>query len=163
MFPPCSPLELWRPCADQHALAPVTCLMAPLCGTAYVGTDTYDCCALFAVTTTWIPAASVAPTAWRDMCTFVRDKPHANIGTIGHVDHGKTTLTAAITKVPSLPVTKHHRVLTPLSPPLAPGFSPLRSLLRLVAPRSLPTLTLTRHLKRRLAALPSRPLTSSTR
>ena len=29
---------------------------------------------------------------------FVRDKPHVNIGTIGHVDHGKTTLTAAITK-----------------------------------------------------------------
>ena len=30
---------------------------------------------------------------------FKRDKPHCNIGTIGHVDHGKTTLTAAITKV----------------------------------------------------------------
>jgi len=30
---------------------------------------------------------------------FVRDKPHANVGTIGHIDHGKTTLTAAITKV----------------------------------------------------------------
>src|SRR6478672_81666 len=30
---------------------------------------------------------------------FDRNKPHANIGTIGHVDHGKTTLTAAITKV----------------------------------------------------------------
>jgi elongation factor Tu len=30
---------------------------------------------------------------------FVRDKPHLNVGTIGHVDHGKTTLTAAITKV----------------------------------------------------------------
>ena len=30
---------------------------------------------------------------------FVRDKPHCNIGTIGHVDHGKTSLTAAITKV----------------------------------------------------------------
>ena len=30
---------------------------------------------------------------------FVRNKPHCNIGTIGHVDHGKTTLTAAITKV----------------------------------------------------------------
>src|ERR1700712_3314184 len=33
---------------------------------------------------------------------FVRNKPHCNIGTIGHVDHGKTTLTAAITKVLSL-------------------------------------------------------------
>ena len=30
---------------------------------------------------------------------FVRSKPHCNIGTIGHVDHGKTTLTAAITNV----------------------------------------------------------------
>ena len=29
--------------------------------------------------------------------TFVRDKPHVNVGTIGHIDHGKTTLTAAIT------------------------------------------------------------------
>ena len=34
--------------------------------------------------------------------TFERTKPHANIGTIGHVDHGKTTLTAAITKVLAL-------------------------------------------------------------
>ena len=33
---------------------------------------------------------------------FVRTKPHVNIGTIGHVDHGKTTLTAAITKTLSL-------------------------------------------------------------
>ncbi|MCR4909496.1 MAG: elongation factor Tu, partial [Lachnospiraceae bacterium] len=30
---------------------------------------------------------------------FERTKPHVNIGTIGHVDHGKTTLTAAITSV----------------------------------------------------------------
>ena len=30
---------------------------------------------------------------------FQRTKPHCNIGTIGHIDHGKTTLTAAITKV----------------------------------------------------------------
>ena len=33
--------------------------------------------------------------------TFVRNKPHCNIGTIGHVDHGKTTLTAAITQTQS--------------------------------------------------------------
>ena len=33
---------------------------------------------------------------------FVRNKPHVNIGTIGHVDHGKTTTTAAITKWLSL-------------------------------------------------------------
>lgn len=31
--------------------------------------------------------------------TFVRSKPHVNVGTIGHVDHGKTTLTAAISKI----------------------------------------------------------------
>ncbi|CUS09735.1 unnamed protein product, partial [Tuber aestivum] len=34
----------------------------------------------------------------RSMATYERKKPHVNIGTIGHVDHGKTTLTAAITK-----------------------------------------------------------------
>ncbi len=34
--------------------------------------------------------------------TFIRDKPHVNIGTIGHVDHGKTSLTATITKVLAL-------------------------------------------------------------
>ena len=32
---------------------------------------------------------------------FERTKPHVNVGTIGHVDHGKTTLTAAITKTMS--------------------------------------------------------------
>ena len=31
------------------------------------------------------------------MANFERTKPHVNVGTIGHVDHGKTTLTAAIT------------------------------------------------------------------
>jgi elongation factor Tu len=34
---------------------------------------------------------------------FQRTKPHVNVGTIGHVDHGKTTLTAAITKVQGNP------------------------------------------------------------
>ncbi|MBP6786323.1 MAG: hypothetical protein KA170_01940, partial [Candidatus Promineofilum sp.] len=33
---------------------------------------------------------------------FQRGKPHVNIGTIGHIDHGKTTLTAAITKTLAL-------------------------------------------------------------
>src|SRR5438105_8382142 len=33
---------------------------------------------------------------------FVRNKPHVNVGTIGHIDHGKTSLTAAITKVLAL-------------------------------------------------------------
>lgn len=39
------------------------------------------------------------PTFVRSYAAFDRSKPHVNIGTIGHVDHGKTTLTAAITKV----------------------------------------------------------------
>jgi len=34
----------------------------------------------------------------RSFAKFVRDKPHLNVGTVGHIDHGKTTLTAAITK-----------------------------------------------------------------
>ena len=33
---------------------------------------------------------------------FERTKPHVNVGTIGHIDHGKTTLTAAITLIQSL-------------------------------------------------------------
>lgn len=41
----------------------------------------------------WTPVRTMA------IGVFQRDKPHLNIGTIGHVDHGKTTLTAAITKV----------------------------------------------------------------
>ncbi|MDP8254490.1 MAG: GTP-binding protein, partial [Candidatus Alcyoniella australis] len=32
---------------------------------------------------------------------YNRNKPHLNVGTIGHIDHGKTTLTSAITKVMS--------------------------------------------------------------
>ncbi|CAK4077339.1 unnamed protein product [Aphanomyces euteiches] len=44
-------------------------------------------------------ASRVTRHATRGMATFERTKPHLNVGTIGHVDHGKTTLTAAITKV----------------------------------------------------------------
>ena len=43
--------------------------------------------------------------------SFVRDKPHVNVGTIGHVDHGKTTLTAAMTK--ALGQTVNHNAVTP--------------------------------------------------
>src|ERR1700690_87979 len=39
---------------------------------------------------------------------FERNKPHLNIGTIGHIDHGKTTLTAAITKVLADQNSKNH-------------------------------------------------------
>ena len=41
---------------------------------------------------------------------FDRSKPHVNIGTIGHVDHGKTTLTAAISKVLSEKVAGNEQV-----------------------------------------------------
>src|SRR5438477_386831 len=48
------------------------------------------------------PAERLAHSFWRKSMSkakFERKKPHCNIGTIGHIDHGKTTLTAAITKV----------------------------------------------------------------
>lgn len=47
-----------------------------------------------------LPSLSLSTSTFRlQKEVFKRDKPHINIGTIGHVDHGKTTLTAAITKV----------------------------------------------------------------
>ena len=62
---------------------------------------------------------------------YERTKPHVNIGTIGHVDHGKTTLTAAITKVllkkarqtswttrPSIKHRKKERAVSPSIHPL---------------------------------------------
>jgi translation initiation factor IF-2 len=66
---------------------------------------------------------------------FTRTKPHVNVGTIGHVDHGKTTLTAAITTV------------------LAAKFGG--------QPR--PTTRSTRLLKKKHAASPSTPPTSNTK
>ncbi len=47
----------------------------------------------------WILSYISSRLAGFAMATFVRNKPHVNIGTIGHVDHGKTTLTSAITMV----------------------------------------------------------------
>ena len=68
--------------------------------------------AMAATTMAWAPAGMTvhATTVFAPLCVsaglskimaaaFQRTKPHVNIGTIGHVDHGKTTLTAAITKV----------------------------------------------------------------
>jgi translation elongation factor EF-Tu-like GTPase len=43
---------------------------------------------------------------------FERTKPHVNVGTIGHVDHGKTTLTAAIATVLSAKCTKRPTATT---------------------------------------------------
>jgi len=45
------------------------------------------------------PAITTLLASRRDLASYARTKPHLNIGTIGHIDHGKTTLTAAITKV----------------------------------------------------------------
>ena len=48
-----------------------------------------------------------------------RSKPHLNVGTIGHVDHGKTTLTAAITKVRN-----HDRLLRPCQLRISQSLTP---------------------------------------
>lgn len=47
----------------------------------------------------WSPTLAISARQYSEKRVFERNKPHCNIGTIGHVDHGKTTLTAAITKV----------------------------------------------------------------
>ena len=60
---------------------------------------------------------------------YERKKPHVNIGTIGHIDHGKTTLTAAITKIAGLKgsgsfttkstrLPKKRNVVSPSPPPM---------------------------------------------
>ena len=49
---------------------------------------------------------------------FERNKPHVNVGTIGHVDHGKTTLTAAITTILSKKGFAEAQALTTRSTPL---------------------------------------------
>ncbi|CAI9107918.1 OLC1v1007401C1 [Oldenlandia corymbosa var. corymbosa] len=67
----------------------------------------YSCCRGSVLSPSSSVSESVSPNEvssfpnpwWRSMATFTRTKPHVNVGTIGHVDHGKTTLTAAITKV----------------------------------------------------------------
>ena len=65
---------------------------------------------------------------------YVRTKPHVNIGTIGHVDHGKTTLTAAISKV------LHERLGPPRRRSVVSPSTPHTSSMR---PLSVTTLTLT--------------------
>ena len=52
---------------------------------------------------------------------FDRSKPHVNVGTMGHIDHGKTTLTAAITKVLSEAVEETLLLLKILTKPLKRG------------------------------------------
>ena len=87
---------------------------------------------------------------------FERSKPHVNIGTIGHIDHGKTTLTAAITKVLSK---NNPKVISARLTPLttlrksASAVSRLRSLTSSTKPRIATT---------RTWIAPATPITSRT-
>ena len=67
---------------------------------------------------------------------FERTKPHVNIGTIGHVDHGKTTLTAAITKVLAEKATLNSKTM--------PTSTKLRKNVNAVLPSTLHTLNMKR-------------------
>ena len=88
---------------------------------------------------------------------FERSKPHVNVGTMGHIDHGKTTLTAAITKV--LSEKNPNVVLHPLRPdrqgPRGEGSaaSPSRSPTSSTRPTSATT---------RTSTCPATPTTSRT-
>ncbi len=46
-----------------------------------------------------LPILKISQTPKFNFAKYIRDRPHINVGTIGHIDHGKTTLTSAITKV----------------------------------------------------------------
>ena len=82
---------------------------------------------------------------------FVRNKIHVNVGTIGHVDHGKTTLTAAITKVAlnrvlpnledmirSITLLKKRPVVLPLIP-LTSNTKPKNAIMRMSTAQATPT------------------------
>ena len=64
---------------------------------------------------------------------YERTKPHVNIGTIGHVDHGKTTLTAAISKV------LHEEYPMSTRPTTSTRSTPLRKSSSVVSPSTSPT------------------------
>jgi len=57
------------------------------------------CTMSFAMSSRAASRFAIGRSSVRRMATFERNKPHLNVGTVGHVDHGKTTLTAAISKV----------------------------------------------------------------
>ena len=69
---------------------------------------------------------------------FDRTKPHCNIGTIGHVDHGKTTLTAAISKVLSERVPGRESVVLPFLP-LTSSTRPRRDTMHTLTARAMLT------------------------
>jgi len=52
---------------------------------------------------------SISSRSYAEKKVYQRTKPHCNVGTIGHVDHGKTTLTAAITQGSQIIFTKNAR------------------------------------------------------
>jgi len=77
---------------------------------------------------------------------FERTKPHLNVGTIGHVDHGKTTLTAALTKVLSAKYGGETKAYDPRSasavlrsPPRTSSTSPRSATTRTSIARATPT------------------------
>ena len=76
---------------------------------------------------------------------FARTKPHVNVGTIGHVDHGKTSLTAAITKTLALQGQAQLRSFDSIdnAPEERGGASPLPSPTSSTRPRSATTPTST--------------------
>ena len=86
---------------------------------------------------------------------FERTKPHVNIGTIGHIDHGKTTLTAAITKylamkgalstptiLPSIRLPRSASVVSP-STPLTSSMRPRLVTMPTSTARATPTISRT--------------------
>ncbi|GHO44197.1 hypothetical protein KSX_23600 [Ktedonospora formicarum] len=76
---------------------------------------------------------------------FERTKPHVNVGTIGHIDHGKTTLTAAITKTLASAQLAKYTAFDQIdkAPKSASAVSPSRLLTWNTRPRSATTLTWT--------------------
>lgn len=72
--------------------------MSPVMSTLSLGLRLRPPC----ISSSLLRGSCYASSSLRAFATYVREKPHVNIGTIGHVDHGKTTLTAAITKVLSV-------------------------------------------------------------
>ena len=86
---------------------------------------------------------------------FDRSKPHVNVGTIGHVDHGKTTLTAAITKFLALQGGADFRAFDRSTTPRRSGSAASRS-------RSATSSTRRRTATTRTSTAPVTPTTSRT-
>ena len=72
---------------------------------------------------------------------FDRSKPHVNVGTIGHVDHGKTTLTAAITMVMAAKgqAARKKRLVVSRSTPRTSSIRRTSATMRTLTARDMPT------------------------